>query len=135
MVMGKLSRNVQSAFLKGMSILDGVLVANEVVDFLKKTKRKGLIIKVDFEKAYDSVDWEFLLDGLENMGFGKKVAYVDYIVSKYLSDFYLGKWNPYKGVPDGKGAKTRRPLSVFSLPSSGQMFKHNGGGSHGKGHF
>ncbi|KAJ9556535.1 hypothetical protein OSB04_011149 [Centaurea solstitialis] len=69
---GKLISVEQSAFIKGRSILDGVLVANEVVDFLKRKNKKGLIFKVDFEKAYDSVEWSFLLDAMENMGFGLK---------------------------------------------------------------
>ncbi|KAJ9556572.1 hypothetical protein OSB04_011186 [Centaurea solstitialis] len=60
------------AFLKGRSILYGVLVANEMVLYLKSAKRKGMIFKVDFEKAYDSVNWNFLLEVLENMGFGIK---------------------------------------------------------------
>ncbi|KAJ9548768.1 hypothetical protein OSB04_021311 [Centaurea solstitialis] len=64
--------NVQSAFLKGRSILDGVLVANETVSYLKSSRKKGLIFKVDFEKAYDSVSWDFLLDMLDKMGFGRK---------------------------------------------------------------
>ncbi|KAJ9562034.1 hypothetical protein OSB04_007194 [Centaurea solstitialis] len=64
--------NVQSAFLKGRSILDGILVANETISYLKSSRKKGLIFKVDFEKAYDSVSWEFLLDLLEQMGFGRK---------------------------------------------------------------
>lgn len=59
-------------FIKGRYILDGVLVANETVEFLKKSKKKGLIFKVDFEKAYDSVEWGFLLGVLEEMGFGER---------------------------------------------------------------
>ncbi|KAJ9539461.1 hypothetical protein OSB04_032194 [Centaurea solstitialis] len=71
-VLGNVISNVQSAFLKGRSILDGVLVANEMVSYLKRSKRKGLIFKVDFEKAYDSVNWGFLLEVLGKMGFGTK---------------------------------------------------------------
>jgi hypothetical protein len=50
----------QSAFLKGRNLVDGVLVINEVVDHAKKRKSDCLIFKVDFEKAYDLVDWGFL---------------------------------------------------------------------------
>lgn len=46
----------QSAFVKGRQILDGILVANEVVDDARKCKRELLLFKVDFEKAYDSID-------------------------------------------------------------------------------
>ncbi|XP_024626759.1 uncharacterized protein [Medicago truncatula] len=45
-----------SAFIKGRQILDGILVANEVVDDARKRKKDLLLFKVDFEKAYDSVD-------------------------------------------------------------------------------
>ena len=45
----------QSAFLKDRGILDSVLMANEVVEDLRRGGRTGLCLKVDFEKAYDSV--------------------------------------------------------------------------------
>ncbi|MCI40326.1 cysteine-rich receptor-like protein kinase, partial [Trifolium medium] len=37
-------------------ILDGILIANEVVDEAQKFKKDLMFFKVDFEKAYDSVD-------------------------------------------------------------------------------
>ncbi|MCI69324.1 cysteine-rich receptor-like protein kinase, partial [Trifolium medium] len=37
-------------------ILDGILIANEVVDEALKYKKDLMLFKVDFEKAYDSVD-------------------------------------------------------------------------------
>lgn len=43
-----------------MNLIDGVLVVNELVDFAKKSKRECLILKVEFVKAYDLVDWSFL---------------------------------------------------------------------------
>ena len=70
LVLGKLISKEQSAFLRGRSILDGVLVANETIELLKRSKKKGLIFKVDVEKAYDTVEWSFLLQGLDGMGFG-----------------------------------------------------------------
>jgi len=46
----------QSVLVKDRQILDGVLIANEVVDEARKMKKELLLFKVDFEKAYDSVD-------------------------------------------------------------------------------
>ncbi|GKA05534.1 reverse transcriptase domain, reverse transcriptase zinc-binding domain protein [Tanacetum coccineum] len=51
MVVGKVVGDVQNAFIKGRYILDGVLIANEVVGHMRKMRNKGLIFKVDFEKA------------------------------------------------------------------------------------
>jgi len=45
----------QSVFLKEKEMLDSVLVANEVVEKLKRCRRSGLCLKVDYEKAYDSI--------------------------------------------------------------------------------
>jgi len=59
----------QSTFLKDRGILDSVLMANEVVEDLRRRGRSGLCLKVDFEKAYDLVRWDFLYDILHKMGF------------------------------------------------------------------
>jgi len=59
----------QSAFLKDRGILDSVLMANEVLEDLRRGRNSGLCLKVDFEKAYDSVRWEFLYYMLNRLGF------------------------------------------------------------------
>ncbi|GAU23391.1 hypothetical protein TSUD_334390 [Trifolium subterraneum] len=68
-VMNPLIASNQSAFIKGRNLVDGVLVVNEVVDLAKRTGKDCLIFKVDFEKAYDSVDWGFLEYMLRRFGF------------------------------------------------------------------
>uniref|UniRef100_A0A803QNG9 Reverse transcriptase domain-containing protein n=1 Tax=Cannabis sativa TaxID=3483 RepID=A0A803QNG9_CANSA len=40
--------------------MDMALVSNEVVDEFKHLKKKGVVLKVDIEKAYDLVEWKFL---------------------------------------------------------------------------
>jgi len=71
-VMNSIISGSQSAFLKGRHLVDGVLVVNEVVDLAKRSKRECLILKVDFEKAYDSVDWDFLAYMMRRVGFCEK---------------------------------------------------------------
>lgn len=43
---------------------------NEIVDFLNKGSERGLLLKMDFEKAYDNVDWGFLQFVLRKIRFG-----------------------------------------------------------------
>ena len=64
--------SVQSAFLTGRNILDGVVVVNEVMDMAKRQRKKCVILKADFEKAYDSVSWSYLDYMLDRLGFGVK---------------------------------------------------------------
>ena len=60
MVMDKVISKSQNAFVEGRQILDAVLVANELVDSSPRRKKCGLVCKLDIEKAYDSISWEFL---------------------------------------------------------------------------
>ncbi|EOY19422.1 Uncharacterized protein TCM_044508 [Theobroma cacao] len=46
--------------------------ANEVIDILEKGQKGGFLFKVDFEKAYDSVDWGFLQFIMGKIGFARK---------------------------------------------------------------
>nr|GEV21455.1 ribonuclease H-like domain-containing protein [Tanacetum cinerariifolium] len=67
-----LTDNEQNAFIKGRFILDGSLIANEAFDFLKKKKKRAFLLKTDFEKACDSVNWKFIIDTMGQMGVGEK---------------------------------------------------------------
>lgn len=37
-------------------MLDGVVVANEIVHAAKTERKPSFLLKVDFEKAYDTID-------------------------------------------------------------------------------
>lgn len=60
LVVGSVVSESQPAFVKGKQILDGILIANKVVDEARRMAKELLMFKVDFEKAYDSVDLKYL---------------------------------------------------------------------------
>ncbi|KAK1274779.1 hypothetical protein QJS04_geneDACA000807 [Acorus gramineus] len=62
----------QSAFIQGRSLLDGFLIAQECVAGAHNSKRTSFLCKLDFEKAYDSVRWDFLWQLLKDYGFSSK---------------------------------------------------------------
>lgn len=59
----------QSAFMQGRTILNGVVVLHEAVHELHTKKMNGIILKLDFEKAYDKFKWSFLQQTLRMKGF------------------------------------------------------------------
>nr|GEW89065.1 RNA-directed DNA polymerase, eukaryota, reverse transcriptase zinc-binding domain protein [Tanacetum cinerariifolium] len=69
-VMGDLVNEVQSAFIANRQILDGPFILNELIQSCKVQKKQTMIFKVDFEKALDSIRWDFLDDVWKNFGFG-----------------------------------------------------------------
>ena len=70
--MGKVISESQNVFVEGRQILDTVLIANEAVDSRLKSNEEGVLCKLDIEKAYDHVNWKFLMAVLRKMGFGEK---------------------------------------------------------------
>ncbi|XP_071687780.1 uncharacterized protein [Rutidosis leptorrhynchoides] len=69
-VIDKIISKEQTAFIRGRQILDGPLILNETIDWYKKCKKKLMIMKIDFEKAYDTVSWDFLQYMLRVLRFG-----------------------------------------------------------------
>ena len=71
-VLNKCISESQSAFVPGRQIMDNVLIAQEVMHFLKN-KKKGRVgymaLKLDMSKAYDRVEWKFVGRMMMRMGF------------------------------------------------------------------
>ena len=71
-VVAKVISKAKNAFVEGRQILDAILIANEAIDSILKNKDCVILCKRDIKKAYDYVDWSFLLSVMENWGFEQK---------------------------------------------------------------
>jgi hypothetical protein len=60
----------QFAFIVGRHILDGFMITNEVVHGVRNKNEHGLLLKVDFHKAFDSILWEHIDTSIGYIGFG-----------------------------------------------------------------
>ncbi|MFS7931420.1 putative RNA-directed DNA polymerase [Helianthus anomalus] len=111
--MGFVISNSQSAFLKGKFILDGPMVINEVIGWCKKNRKQTFILKIDFEKAYDNVNWNFLLESMVQMGFPSKwISWTRGIMSSARSSV-LVNGSPTFEFQCGKGLRQGDPISPF----------------------
>jgi hypothetical protein len=52
-------RPTQTAFMLGRHILEGVVALHETIHEIHRKKLDGVLLKIDFEKAYDKVCWDF----------------------------------------------------------------------------
>ena len=62
----------QTTYVHERSILDGPLIINEICSWSKVVNNKILLLKVNFDKVFDSINWEYLFSVMIQMGFGNK---------------------------------------------------------------
>ncbi|XP_021991435.1 uncharacterized protein LOC110888201 [Helianthus annuus] len=103
----------QSAFISGRYILDGPLIVNEVQNWIKRVKKKAFILKIDFEKAYDNINWNFVLDILAQMGFSDKwCLWIKGVITSARASI-LVNGAPTSEFKCHKGMRQGDPISPF----------------------
>ena len=60
----------QKGFLKDRFIGENTRLVYDIMQYLEQQNKKGLIVMADFEKAFDSVEWEYLEKTLKAYNFG-----------------------------------------------------------------
>jgi hypothetical protein len=86
---------LQSSFIPGRGTTDNALIAQEIIHHIHKSKsNQGLLAaKLDLEKAYDRVDWDFLEKTLDDFSFPARI--VSLIVFCIRSSLFI-LWNGSK---------------------------------------
>jgi hypothetical protein len=81
-VANKVVQPSQTASMPARNIMEGVLISHETRHELHTKKRNGVVLKIDFEKAYDKVIWSFFQQTLRMKGFSQQwCAWVESFVS------------------------------------------------------
>jgi hypothetical protein len=101
----------QTAFMSGRNILEGVIILHESIHELQSKKLDGIILKLDFEKAYDKVNWKFLQQAMRMKGCSPSwCAWIHTIVSGgHVRVKVNGGVGPF--VSTFKGLRQGDPLS------------------------
>jgi hypothetical protein len=110
-VLSRFLSEEQLGFLGGHQIQDAIGTTHECIHSIKKKKQKSLILKLDLQKAYDCISWDYVGMVLIQVGFGLHM--MNYIlVCVNLTSFVVlvnGKATDF--LRSGRGLRQGCPLS------------------------
>lgn len=117
----------QSSFVEGRQILDGIVLTHETIHSMQSQKTKVILLKLDFSKAYDWLNWDYLLAILKAFGFGDD--WVHWIRSLISTPFFsiLINDSPSATLRPSRGIRQGDPICPFlfiiTVEGLGRMIK------------
>nr|CAD1830240.1 unnamed protein product [Ananas comosus var. bracteatus] len=101
----------QAAFIKGRNLFDNFSTAHVLVHHYYASKQSAALLKIDFERAFDHINWDFLIDLLRARGFAPTwISWIQEILKSVNTSVILN------GVPGNsftckRGLRQGDPLS------------------------
>ena len=80
-VLPSLTDHDQTGFISNRYMGDNVRLIYDLINYLNTKNEPGLLLCLDFEKAFDSLDWRFMFSALRAFGFGKDLC-------RWIDTFY-----------------------------------------------
>lgn len=72
----------QKGFMENRFMGENTRLLYDIMHYLEEKNMTGLLLLVDFEKAFDSIEWEFLKKALNSFNFGPSIC-------RWFETFYL----------------------------------------------
>ena len=114
-VLPKLIHPNQNAFVKGRSIFDAVRTIDDILDYTKGNSWSGMLVAVDFEEAFDTLNFQFLLRTLHKFNFGPSFIQWIRVLYKNTSSCVMNNGFMTALFPLGRGVRQGDPLPLTSL--------------------
>lgn len=111
----KLVDDNQSAFIPGSKISDSILITQELMKVYDwNSDLRKCAFKIDIQKAYDTVNWEYLGNIVDHFGYSSKDDQMNYELYYYVCILYLCEWGNLWILLRGEGVETRRSNVILS---------------------
>ena len=112
-ILDKIISQEQTAYVRKRFIGENIRQLQDIIEYTSKFNIPGLVVFLDFEKAFDSLEWNFLFKTLEKFGFQKK--FINWIKCIYSCPIALIKVNGFltEHISISKGIRQGCPLSAL----------------------
>ena len=110
----------QTGFVKGRYIGENIRLINDVMEIAKTQNLPGILTSLDFRKAFDSLEWPFIMKTLDYFNFGTDMK-------RWVSTFYSNiestvvnngnRTNWFNRLKEYVRAVHSLPTSIFYQPN------------------
>ena len=112
-VLEKLIDLDQTGFISGRYIGDNLRLIYDMLQFTEENDIPGLLLLIDFEKAFDSISWDFLLSVLKFFNFGESIINWVKVFYNNISSAVIQGGNLSEFFQIGRGCRQGDPLSPY----------------------
>jgi len=103
----------QTGYIKSRYIGHNVRLMSDILDYTDSHKLPGCLISLDYAKAYDSLEWNFMLEALKKFNFGDN--FIKWVKILYLKPVMVFKNNGWLSSPvyPSRGIRQGCPVSCL----------------------
>ena len=103
----------QNAYVKGRTMFDAARTIDDILDFCKAENQSTILTTIDFEKAFDSLKWNYLIGALKAFDFGP--SFISWVKTFYKNSSSCVKNNSFSTsyFPLKRGVRQGDPLSPY----------------------
>ena len=112
-VLPEIIHHNQNAYVKGRTIFDAVRTIDDIISLTASKDISSLLVAIDFEKAFDSVNWNYLKKTLEKFNFGP--SFIAWITTFYsdISSSVMNNGFATQPFKLSRGVRQGDPLSPY----------------------
>ena len=118
-VIEKLIHPDQVGYVRGRFIGEGIKTIEGIIDYVKHHKLGGYLLAIDFEKAFDSLEWEFIWDMLKAYGFPNEFIAAIKMIYNNIEACVIngGNISPFFSISRGvrQGQPSSAPLFILAI--------------------
>lgn len=112
-VLDKLINLDQTGFISGRYIGDNIRLVYDILQYTEEQDIPGLLLLIDFEKAFDSISWDFLLSVLQFFNFGESFIKWVKVLYTNISSAVIQGGNLSNFFKIERGCRQGDPLSPY----------------------
>ena len=112
-ILGEIISKEQTAYLKGRDIADNIRIMGDICDYCDFEKIDGALVGLDFQKAFDNLEWDFMFSALQKQNFGPN--FCNFMRTLYNKPIFSVKNNQWLTKPIEMGRGVRQGCSVSAL--------------------